>query len=221
MGDEQRLSERGVRLLISFEGSVNHIYRDQAGLETIGVGHLLTAAEKASGEFIHGITPERSRELLKQDVRYAEEAVNKYVKVPLTVFQFDVLVSFTFNLGAGALSKSGLLLRLNAGDYEAVPGELEKWCKRKDPKTGLLVVDQGLLGRRRSEGKVWMNGYDHAETNAAIQEAALRVVTSQLDAIDAARDLSDDLRKADLARRNEAEGFGAEPDTSVEGRKPV
>lgn len=41
--------------------------------------------------------------------------------------QFDVLVDFTFNLGSGALVKSTMLAKLNAGDYDGAAAEFEKW----------------------------------------------------------------------------------------------
>lgn len=46
---EMRMSERGKKLLAEWEDSVPTVYRDAAGLQTIGVGHLLTKEELASG----------------------------------------------------------------------------------------------------------------------------------------------------------------------------
>ena len=44
-----------------------------------------------------------------------EEAVRRQIKVPLTPNEFAALVSFTFNLGEGALHESTLRRRLNEG----------------------------------------------------------------------------------------------------------
>ena len=73
------------------------------------------------------------------------------LKVSLTQAQFDALVSFTFNVGVGYFNSlsdrdgfkgSDLLLRLNEGNYDAVPGELSRWFY------GGGVVLPGLVRRR-------------------------------------------------------------------------
>ncbi len=159
-------------MLGNFEGTVLHRYFDQAGVVTVGTGHALTAAEKAAGAYVEGITRAEAKELLRLDVARAEEQVNALVKVPLEQHQFDVLVSFTFNLGGGSLGKSQLLVQLNQGNYGAVPLELIRWMKRRDPRTGMLVEDSGLLARRRAEAAVWVNGYVHKATEVAFADAA-------------------------------------------------
>lgn len=47
--------------------------------------------------------------------------------VPLTQNQFDALVSFSFNVGVGAFSKSTLLKRLNQKDYAGAKQEFRRW----------------------------------------------------------------------------------------------
>lgn len=159
-------------MVINFEGERLAIYVDVAGYETIGVGHKLTEQEKASGVFANGISKEQSRALLRADAATAMRAVNEYVKVPLEQHQFDVLMDFTINEGTEALRTSMLVVLLNQGDYASVPMQLERWMKRKDPKTGQLVADAGLLKRRQAEGKVWMDGYGGKAADEALRQAA-------------------------------------------------
>lgn len=166
-------------MLGHFEGQVLHVYQDQAGVPTIGVGHALTEEEKKAGTFTAGITPDQGKALLRADVARAEHSVNTLVVVPLEQNQFDALVSFTFNLGGGALERSQLLHRLNMGNYGAVPLELLRWCKRKDPRTGVLVEDSGLLARRRAEGIVWVNGYANEKSDNAVADAAAIVYANR------------------------------------------
>jgi lysozyme len=156
-----------------FEGTVLSVYIDVAGHPTIGTGHCLTPSEISSGAYKNGITKEQAQELLARDIADTEAVVNRFVTVPLSQEQFDVLVSFTFNEGSEALKTSRLLLRLNQGDYDAVPGELLRWFKRRDPKTGKLVEDQGLLARRRAEGAIWNSGHDHPATKIAVAAAEI------------------------------------------------
>lgn len=86
---------------------------------------------------------------LERDLVKFEQGVEALVKVPLTQNQFDVLVSFAFNCGLGALQKSTLLKKVNAQDFDAVPTELMKWTR-----AGGGAVP-GLVRRRRAEAKMW------------------------------------------------------------------
>lgn len=90
------------------------------------------------------------------DIFPCEEAVNKYVKVPLSQAQFDVLVSFIFNCGTGAFRKSTLLRELNKGHYDAVPGQLMRWINSGGKPM------RGLKRRRAAEAEMW-DSLDEAE----------------------------------------------------------
>lgn len=150
-----KTSDAGLKMIELAEGNVLKIYKDQAGLDTIGVGHLLTADDKSSKRFENGITQQESIDLLKKDVGFAEKAVESLVKVELTQNQFDALVDFVFNLGKGALQSSTLLKKLNAGDKAAVPAEFMKWNKIRNPATGKLEPYKGLTRRRQREADLW------------------------------------------------------------------
>ena len=51
----------------------------------------------------------------------AERAVLRLINVPLTDGQFDALVSFTYNLGGGALQRSALHRKINREERAEVP----------------------------------------------------------------------------------------------------
>ena len=74
------------------------------------------------------------------------------MRVPLAQHQFDALVSFVFNVGGGAFRESTLLRELNAGDYDAVPRELNRWVK-----AGGRTLP-GLVRRRGAEGVLFSRG---------------------------------------------------------------
>lgn len=122
-----KTSQNGLAFIAQNEGIVLHVYPDSLGNPTIGVGHMLTASEKASGVFANGITMERALELLSVDVGTAESWVNKGVTVSLTQDQFDALVDFTFNCGGGAFTSSTLLKLLNAGNYQGAADQFLVW----------------------------------------------------------------------------------------------
>lgn len=134
-------------LMVFYEGERLTSYRDTGGIWTIGVGH--TSDSKFAVKKGQTITREFSRELLRHDLKEAENFVNTLVKVPLNENQYGALVSFTFNLGGGSLKISTLLKKLNAGNYKAIPSELNKWVFDDGVKLA------GLVKRRKAEGELW------------------------------------------------------------------
>ncbi|MGA2167249.1 MAG: lysozyme [Terracidiphilus sp.] len=149
-----QLSAAGLELIKRSEGFRNRTYLDVAGLPTIGYGHLLLPHES----FPNGIEEPQAALLLAGDVRAAEQSVQRLVKVALTQGQFDALVDFCFNLGAGRLASSTLLKVLNGGRYEAAAEQLLRW----DLAGG--EVNAGLKARREAEFQLW--------TGAAPQQQA-------------------------------------------------
>lgn len=137
------LSQNGLNLIKSHEGLRTTAYKDPVGVWTIGYGHTATAKPGQK------ITEAQAEQLLRQDVGWAEAAVRKNVKVPLTQGQFDALVSFTFNLGAGALGRSTLLKKLNAGDYAGAQAEFGRFVH-----AGGRVLP-GLVRRRGEEAQMF------------------------------------------------------------------
>lgn len=137
------ISRSGLELIKHFEGTSLTPYLDVAGYPTIGTGHLITPED--AKKFAGGITQEQADNLLKRDLLLAEAAVRKLIRVKLTQGQFDALVSFVFNLGAGRLRSSTMRMKLNRGDTEGAANEFPKWCYSGGKKI------RGLLRRRLAE----------------------------------------------------------------------
>ncbi len=144
-GKRMQVSEAGLELIKRSEGFRSAVYRDAAGVPTIGYGHRILRGESYPG----GIDEAQGDRLLAADVQLAEEAVERLVKVPLTQGQFDVLVDFCFNLGTARLAASTLLQELNAGDYEGARRQLLLW-----DHAGRTIV-AGLKARREAEFRLW------------------------------------------------------------------
>lgn len=140
-----QLSTEGLQLLKRSEGFRSHTYNDVNGFPTIGYGHRLRSGEA----FPHGISEEQAAGMLAADVRDAEQAVARLVRVPLTQGQFDALVDFCFNLGAGRFESSTLLKVLNSSRYAEAAEQLLRW----DIAGG--VVNAGLKARREAEFALW------------------------------------------------------------------
>jgi len=140
-----QLSSAGLDLIKRSEGFRGQTYLDVAGIPTIGYGHRILPGEC----FSNGIDEARGAQLLAQDVSGAERAVTRLVKVPLTQNQFDALVDFCYNLGAGQLGASTLLKNLNVSQYDAAADQLLRW----DHAGGQEVA--GLKVRRQAEFDLW------------------------------------------------------------------
>jgi lysozyme len=145
-----KTSEAGLELIIRFEGLRLEAYQDSAGIWTIGCGH--------TGSDVHRgllISRPRAMQLLREDVRQAEDAVNQFATRRMTQPQFDASVSFAFNNGNEAFRTSTLLRKFNAGDVHGAQGEFGRWVKAKDKRTGKLVTLAGLVRRRAAEAKMF------------------------------------------------------------------
>ena len=140
-------SQKGLAFIERHEGYSDKIYLDSAGNPTIGYGHLIKEGE----DFSKGITKEKAAELLSQDTKIAVDAVNRLVTATLSQTQFDALVDFTYNLGAGSLGKSTLLTNINAG-LDVVEENFTDWNH-----AGGKVVE-GLTIRRTDEWNLFSNG---------------------------------------------------------------
>ena len=140
-----RISQEGVNLIKHFEGCRLEAYKCPAGVWTIGYGHTKGVKEGDA------IEQEAAEAFLIEDLEAFEQAVARLVKVPITQQQFDALVSFTFNLGAGNLERSTLLEKLNGYQYIEVPEQMMRWVR-----AGGQVLD-GLVKRRAAEAALFQN----------------------------------------------------------------
>lgn len=139
-----KTSQKGIDLIKSFEGFSPTAYLCPAGVWTIGYGHTAGVSEGDS------VDEDTAEDFLREDLADAEGAVGKYVKVPLKQWQFDALVSFAFNLGAGNLYSSTLLKKVNRNpDDPSIRQEFEKWVYADGR------VLQGLVDRRKAEADMY------------------------------------------------------------------
>lgn len=140
------ISQQGINLIKSFEHLALEVYRDAAGFKTIGYGHKLT-----KNEFYEKISEEFAEFLLKNDLKTSEDAISRLIKVPLTQYQFDALVSFVFNCGAGTLQRSTLRSVINRKEYAKAPDQILKYDKINGTKSN------GIFYRRTCEAKLFCN----------------------------------------------------------------
>ncbi|HEY9643946.1 MAG TPA: glycoside hydrolase family protein [Coleofasciculaceae cyanobacterium] len=144
-----KISQKGVDLVKSFEGGPYlDAYRDPVGVWTIGYG--TTDGVKAGMR----ITKAQAEQYLQEDLTQFEKAVKDNVRVPLNTDQFSALVSFTYNVGEGALASSTLLRLLNQGDYQGAADQFLRWNKGGGQEL------PGLTRRRNAERAMFL-GQDY------------------------------------------------------------
>lgn len=138
-----KISNKGIELIKRHEGLVLKAYRCPADKWTIGYGHTLNVKSTDV------INKEQAECFLRQDVKSAESDVNRE-KLNLTQNQFDALVSFVFNLGAGNFKRSTLLRKVKANPNDpTIRAEFERWIY-----AGGKVLN-GLVKRRKEEAALY------------------------------------------------------------------
>ena len=142
----RQINKEGLDLIKQWEGLRLEAYLCPAGVWTIGYGHTETAKKGMK------ISQAEADRLLVYDLSRFIQGVEESLDVTVNDNQFAALVSFAFNVGAGAFKKSTLLKKLNAGDFSSVPSELARWNKVGGK------VSAGLTNRRAAEAGLWVKG---------------------------------------------------------------
>lgn len=125
-------------------------YRDSRGVWTIGWGHT-------GPEVVEGLTITLAQAIsyLMMDATLAARRLATVVSdtaiQALTEHEYGALISFVFNLGAGA--SWGIWKDLNAGNLADVPNQMMLFDKTK--VNGKPVVVEGLIHRRMAEVALW------------------------------------------------------------------
>jgi len=139
------ISQRGIDFIARHEGRRLAVYLDPVKKPTVGIGHLLTAAERKKWPVGTKFTSAEVDAIFRKDISRFEAKVRK-VKVPLNQNQFDALVSFAFNLG----SLLGVGARLDAGNYQGAADAMLLYNKA----SGKVLA--GLTRRRKEERALFL-----------------------------------------------------------------
>ncbi len=140
-----KINAAGVDIVKRWEGCKLSAYLCPAGVPTIGYGH--TGDVKIGQK----ITQHQAEVILALDLEEFEEGVSDLmVGTPLTENEFSALVSFAFNVGITALSKSTLRRKIASGN-ETAPDEFLKWTR-----AGGKILP-GLVSRRAEERALYVS----------------------------------------------------------------
>ena len=147
-----KTSNQGKNLIKEAEGLRLDAYKCPAGVPTIGWGH--TKGVKMGQH----ITVQQAEDLLVEDIAPIERLLNA-LKINFRQEQFDALVSWIFNLGAGNFKSSTMykLILADARDEE-ITDSLIRWTysgKQQLP---------GLMKRRVAEANLFID-YERYKVN--------------------------------------------------------
>ena len=149
-----RISPNGVELIKKWEGCRLTAYQDGGGVWTIGYGTTKYPQNRKPVCKGDHITQAQAAEYLKIDLSMAESFVAMKVKsFDVTQFQFDALVSLTYNIGIRAFYNSSLLKAINLWPEDP---EIEELFLRWRYDNGHEI--QGLINRRKSEAHYYRTG---------------------------------------------------------------
>ncbi len=135
--------------IMAFEGLILvgwHDRIDPPGVNTVCYGHI----EDVQVGDRH--TKIQCQEMLAKDLPRYEAMVNKCIKVPLPDHRKAAIVSFTYNVGGGALCKSSVARKLNVNDVQGGCDALLLY----DRANGKVIP--GLHTRRVAERKMCLLG---------------------------------------------------------------
>lgn len=159
-------SPAAVELIKEFESLELKAYPDPgSGGDpwTIGYGHT---GDVKPGD---SCTEAEAAAWLVLDMQAANKAVDRLINVELLQSVHDALVSFTYNVGGGALGSSTMVRRLNAGEDQipVLTQELPRWNK------GANGVLPGLVRRREAEVSLARTGAEKVEPVASDSSISL------------------------------------------------
>ena len=147
-----KISQNGINLIKKFEGVRSRPYRCPACLWTVGVGHLIGDGKQLPDSYNRSFTENEIDAILRKDLARFERGV--VMQFPMsyrfTQGMFDALVSFSFNLGLGALQRSTVRSALLRYDKDKAGESLLKYCR-----AGGKIL-KGLQLRRQEEYKLLM-----------------------------------------------------------------
>lgn len=132
-----------VSFLKKMEGFSAQAYPDGNGC-SIGYGHKIK-----SGEKLQVLSEAEAEAILVTDILIIQAGLRRLIRVPLRENQEIALISFTFNVGLGALQRSILRAKINRAEHEDVPLEMGRWVY-----SGGKVM-KGLVRRRQLEGELY------------------------------------------------------------------
>lgn len=133
------------------EGVENKPYMDIAGIPTVCSG--ITGPDVVWGKTYSN---RECRNLLEKHIQIHGKHVENAVAYPIAPQTRAALISFSYNVGGSAMSKSTAVKLINQGKIEQGCKALGMWNKAR--VNGKLKVVKGLVNRRNEEIELCLSG---------------------------------------------------------------
>lgn len=151
-----KISDKGLNIIKEFEGYGRELPNGDctAYQEHLGAGKydIPTIGWGCTEGITMGLvwTRAQAEEALRREITKFEDGVTSLAKFIPTQNQFDALVSFSYNVGLGALEKSSVMRLANAGDFHGAAASFGLWNKAQ----GITLA--GLTRRRAMEAALFV-----------------------------------------------------------------
>jgi lysozyme len=146
------LDSAGTKFIQNNEGGFHaSAYADGAG-QAIGYGHEILPTDNIKSP----ITQSQANSLFNSDIANVVNAINAYVKVPLTQNQLDALADLIYDIGTTAFAGSTLLALLNQGSYAGAAAQFNAWIYSTNA-AGQTAINNTLVTRRAAETAMFNN----------------------------------------------------------------
>ena len=149
-----KTSDNGLSHIGNKEGCRLKPYQCSANVWTAGLGHTNGVSKNTQ------ITERQAAQYFVEDIAAAERVVSQNITQAASQAEFDMMVSFVFNLGAGNFIRSTLLKKFNQGDHVGACNEYPRWvfvngkdCRLKESGCA------GIPKRRATEKYVCLHGW--------------------------------------------------------------
>jgi lysozyme len=143
-----KTNQRGIALIIEFEGFRPDAYLCPAGVVTIGFG--FTKGVQMGDR----MTRSEAAERLKRELAEYEQGVLAACTLPPNENEFSAFVSFAFNVGVAGFRSSSVLKAHNRGDKQAAARAFQLW--NKATVGGVKKTLPGLTRRRMAEAALYL-----------------------------------------------------------------
>ena len=154
LGLSSALVLAGAGTVSYYEGKSNPAYPDPVGIWTICYGETKGVRQ---GDYK---TDEECLNSLAEELTDHHKKMMLYIKTPISVKEEAAYLSFTYNVGVGAFSKSTLLKKLNEGKRVEACNQLLRWDKAGGKRL------KGLTLRREAENKLCLEGVKESNETA-------------------------------------------------------
>lgn len=155
------ISNKGLELILHFEGFSEKPYLDQKGIPTIGIGTIAYPNGKKVTMKDSPIDKEKAIEYLNFELKEKTRVLNGFLISNGIIFnkeELSSLICFVYNLGCGPVIDKGRTMHeaILSKDKEKIYNAFLIYNKIN--KLGFKIESKGLTRRRKSEAHFFKTG---------------------------------------------------------------